>query len=350
MQDFYIIKIFILTTVSFFVAMTATPILTHFLYKFKLGKNIRNTGTTPIYSKMHAQKSGTPTMGGIIIWATTLLVALVFYYLSILFPGGGISELNFLTRSQTLLPLGIFIASALIGLLDDIMDVWRWGSKGGGIRFRHKFFIYSAIAVVGAWWFYSKLDWDIVHLPFFGDIELGVWFIPFFIVVVVSTAFSVNQTDGLDGLAGGIIIIVLLAIGIIAFLQGRYDLAAFCGVVLGALLAFLWFNIYPARFFMGDTGSISLGVLIAMLFIFVNSVFLLPIIGFIFLLEALSTIIQIVSKKLRGGKKVFISAPWHHHLEAKGWPEPKIVMRLWLITGVLSVIGLLIYMIDTTYV
>lgn len=349
MQEFYIIKILILSTISFFVAMIATPMLTHYLYKYKLGKNIRNTGETPIFSKMHLKKSGTPTMGGIIIWATTLLVAIVFYYISKVFPDSTLSQINFLSRSQTLLPLGVFIASALIGLADDIMDVWRWGKKGRGIQFRHKFLMYGLIAIVGAWWFYVKLEWDIVHVPFLGDFELGIWFIPFFIFVVVATAFSVNQTDGLDGLAGGIILLVLLTLGGIAFSQGRYDLAAFCGVILGSLLAFLWFNIYPARFFMGDTGSISLGVIIAVIAIFVNSVFLLPIIGFIFVWEALTTIIQIGSKKLRGGKKVFISAPWHHHLEAKGWPEPKIVMRLWVITGVFSVMGWLIFLLDKTY-
>lgn len=348
MVDFYIIKILILATISFFTAMIATPILTHILYKYKFGKNIRNSGETPLFSEMHAKKAGTPTMGGIIIWATTVLVAVVFYYVDILFPESYIADLNFLTRSQTLLPLGIFVASALIGLLDDIMDIWRWGAQGRGIPFRYKFIIYSAIAIVGALWFYFKLEWDIVHVPFFGDLELGLWFIPFFIFVVVGTAFSVNQTDGLDGLAGGIILIVLFTLGVIAISQGRYDLAAFCGVILGSLLAFLWFNIYPARFFMGDTGAIALGVIIAVIAIFVNSVFILPIIGFVFVWEAVTTIVQIASKKFRG-KKVFLSAPWHHHLEAKGWPEPKIVMRLWVITGVFSVLGWLIFLLDKTY-
>jgi len=345
MLEFYIIKIFILTTIAFFVAMIGTPILTHFLYKYKLGKNIRNTGATPIYSKLHAKKQGTPTMGGIIIWATTLLVALVFYYIGIFFPDSSLADLNFLTRSQTLLPLGVFIASALIGLLDDILDIW----KSGGIRFRYKFFFYGIIAIVGAWWFFVKLERDIAHIPLVGDIEMDFWFVPFFIFVVVATAFAVNQTDGLDGLAGGIIGIVLLTLAVIAFTQGRYELATFIGVILGTIIAFLWFNIYPARFFMGDTGSMSLGILIAVIAIFLNAVFILPIIGFIFVWEALSTILQIGSKKIIG-KKIFLAAPWHHHLEAIGWPEPKIVMRLWLITGVFSVIGLLIFLVDKTYV
>lgn len=347
-QDFIIIKIFILTAVSFLFAMALTPLLTHFLYKYKLGKHIRDTGDTPIYSELHRSKAGTPTMGGIIVWLTTLVIALFFYYFSRLFPNSSLAEINFLTRSQTLLPLGILVASALIGLLDDLLDIWRRGHKGSGIRFRFKFVIYSFIAIVGAWWFYYKLEWDIVHIPFFGDWQLGWLFIPFFIFVVVATAFSVNQTDGLDGLAGGTILIALSAFAIMAFVQGRFDLAAFCGVLIGSLLAFLWFNIYPARFFMGDTGSISLGVTLAIIAIFINTVFLLPIIGLVFVLEALSTILQILSKKFRG-KKIFLSAPFHHHLQAIGWPEPKIVMRLWVITGVMSVIALIFFLLDNSY-
>jgi len=171
-----LIKIFVLATVSFMTAMALTPLLTHFLYKYKLGKTIRDTGETPIYSKMHRAKSGTPTMGGIIIWLTTLILAIVAYVISLIFPSSTLASLNFLTRQQTLLPLGVFIASALVGLVDDLFNVWRLGPNGGGIRFRNKFIIYSGIAIVGAWWFYSKLDWSIVHIPFLGDIELGIWF------------------------------------------------------------------------------------------------------------------------------------------------------------------------------
>ena len=348
MIEMSIVRIFILTTLSFIVAIAITPVLTHFLFKYKLGKQIRNTGDTPIYSRLHAGKSGTPTMGGIIIWFTTFIITVLFFYLAKALPSFPLSEFNFLTRSQTLLPFGVLIASALVGLVDDLFNVWRWGHRGNGLRFRFKFLIYTLIAIVGAWWFYEKLEWDIVHIPFVGNIELGWWFVPFFIAVIVATAFAVNQTDGLDGLAGGILLILFAALGVIAFIEARYDLTAFTGVIIGSLLAFLWFNIYPARFFMGDTGSISLGVTLGILAFYLNVVLLLPIIGFVFLWEALSTIIQILSKQLRG-KKVFLSAPWHHHLEAIGWPEPKIVMRLWVISGVFAVIGLMIFLLDTTY-
>jgi len=237
------------------------------------------------------------------------------------------------------------IGAAIVGLVDDILNIKGIGSKGGGIRMRHKIILYSFIALIGALWFYFKLDWDVVHIPFVGNLEIGWWYILFFVLVVVSTSFSVNEADGLDGLAGGILLTSFIAYGAIAFMQGRYDLATFCGVIIGALLAFLWFNIYPARFFMGDTGSMSLGTTLALIALFTNRALLLPVISFIFVVESLSVIIQILSRKLRH-KKVFLSAPIHHHFEAKGWPEPKVVMRFWVISGVMAVIGLIIFLID----
>lgn len=346
MDYFPIIKIFILTTLAFVITILWTPGLTHFLYKYKLGKKIRVDANTPLYSKMHEGKSGTPTMGGILIWGTTLILALLFFYLADLTDIALFDGLNFLTRSQTLLPLGALVASALVGLVDDWFNIKRIGPKGGGLRVRHRLVIYTAIAVIAAWWFYFKLDWDVIRLPFLGVYTVGWWAIPIFIFIIVATSFSVNETDGLDGLAGGALLSGFLAFGAIAFTQGKYDLAAFCGVIIGALLAFLWFNINPARFFMGDTGAMSLGVTLGILAILTNSILLLPIIGFIFVLEALSVIIQIVSRKLRRGKKVFLSAPLHHHFEAVGWPEPKIVMRAWIIAGVTAVIGIIISLID----
>lgn len=345
MMDLYVIRILLLASLSFVFAMAWTPILTHFLFKFKLGKHIREDGSTPLFTKLHLHKQGTPTMGGVLVWGTTLIFALVFFYLPKILPGHMLENINFLSRSQTWLPLGCLVASALIGLLDDWLDVRQRGYKNRGLKFSYKFLIYALIALVGAYWFYFKLDWDIVHIPFFGDIAMGVYFIIFFVLVVVGTAFAVNQTDGLDGLAGGTLLTSFLGYGLIAFATGKYDLAAFCAVIAGALLAFLWFNINPARFFMGDTGAISLGVTLALIAFYTNTVFLLPIIGFIFVLEAFSTVIQIASKKFFG-RKVFLSSPIHHHFEAKGWSEPKIVMRFWVISGVSMVIGLIIFLLD----
>ena len=347
MSNYLILRVFILTTISFIVAFSWTPLLTHFLYKFRLGKSIRDEGTTPIFSKLHKHKAGTPTMGGLLIWVTTFFLVIVFSYLATLdWMPVWIKELNFLSRQETLLPIGVFVASALVGLLDDWFNIThQGGGKGGGLKVKHRLLIFAAIALVGALWFYFKLDWDIIHVPFAGNYAVGWWYIPFFIFVIVATAFSVNTVDGLDGLAGGIVLSSFASLGALAFLQGKYDLATFCGVIIGSLLAFLWFNITPARFFMGDTGAMSLGVTLGVVALLVHAEFYLPIISFLLVVESLSVIVQLASKKIRG-KKILISAPLHHHLEAIGWPESKIVMRFWVISAVTSVIGLILALID----
>ncbi len=341
---FAIIKVGILATISFVVAMAWTPALTHFLYKYKLGKNIRSADEAPIYAKLHAAKSGTPVMGGLLVWVTTAVLALVLAALGMWF-NGIFATLSFLTRSETLLPLGALVASAVVGLVDDYWNVRKIGAHGGGLRARHRLAIYSVIAAVGAWWFYFKLEWTQFQIPFLGVFDIGWWYIPLFFLVIVATAFSVNETDGLDGLAGGTLLTSFAAYGAIAFSQGRYDLAAFCGVIAGALLAFLWFNIIPARFFMGDTGAMSLGVTLGVVAMLTNTALLLPVIGIVFVVESISVIIQVLSKKIRG-KKIFLSAPIHHHLEAMGWPEPKIVMRAWVISAVAAVIGVVLALVD----
>jgi len=350
MFESQIIRILFLSSLSFIFAILVTPILTHFLYKYKMGKHIRNNGDTPVFTKMHAHKQGTPVMGGILIWGTVLIFVLIFSYLAKIFQGGFVENLNFLSRSETLLPLGILLLSAVVGLFDDFLDTRGKGVfAGGGLRMKHRVFIYTAIALIGALWFYFKLDWTTLHIPFLGNFEIGWWYIPFFLFVIVATAFSVNQTDGLDGLAGGTLLISFASYSVIAFSIGRYDLSAFCGVIIGALLAFLWFNINPARFFMGDTGSMSLGITLGVIAMLTNTALILPMIGFIFVIESLSTIIQAISKKLRKGKRVFKSSPIHHHFEAIGWPEPKIVMRFWVIAGVAATIGLIIFFLDKTF-
>ncbi len=349
MLEFYLIKILFFTTLAFVFAILVTPLLTHFLYKYKLGKQIRNSGLTPIFSQLHAHKAGTPTMGGILIWGTVLIFIFLFYLLSFLVPGDIFRHLNFLTRAETLLPLGALIATALIGLFDDWLDVRGRGVfGGGGLKLRHRLLIYTLIAIVGACWFYFKLDWTVFHVPFLGNFEIGAWYIPIFIFVIVATSFSVNETDGLDGLAGGTLLVAFLAYGVIAFSMGRYDLATFCGVIIGALSAFLWFNIPPARFYMGDTGAMSLGVTLGIIAMLTNSALLLPLIGIIFAVESLSVIFQVISKRLRG-KKIFLSAPVHHHFQALGWPEAKVVMRFWVISGMGVAIGLMIFLLDLKF-
>src|SRR5579872_253294 len=344
MISYELLKVLILTAISFCVALLLTPLLSDFLYKYKIGKNIRNDGTTPIFSSMHAAKQGTPTTAGILIWGTTLILISVFWLLDRVLHLSSFHILNFLTRRETLLPLGAFVGAAAVGLLDDVLDLLGNGHKGRGIRFRHKFFIYSAVAAVGAYWFYIKLGFNSISVPMHQPIYLGFWYMIFFILAVVATSFSVNQTDGLDGLAGGTLLFSFTAYGIIAYLIGRYNLAAFIGVIVGALLAFLWFNIHPARFFMGDTGSMGLGTVLAVIAFLVHGELILPIIGFVFVLEALSTILQLFWRKFFK-KKLFLSSPIHNHLQARGWPESKVVMRFWIISMVFALLGVMIYFV-----
>jgi len=344
-DPFLIIKILGFSAAAFVLAIAWTPLLTHFLYKYRLGKQIRSAEHAPIFAKMHAGKVGTPTMGGILIWVTVLVITLFFAAAGSLAPDSIFSELNFLSREQTYLPLGVFILAAVIGLADDIFGVFKIGGNGGGLNMKHRLLLYLAVALIGAYWFYFKLDWSVIHIPFFGNFEIGFWYVPIFAFIIVATSFSVNETDGLDGLAGGVLMVAFSAYIFVAVSQGKPELAVFCSVIVGALLAFLWFNIHPARFFMGDTGSMALGVTLGVIAMLTNTMFLLPLFGFILVAESLSVIVQTASKKLRG-KKIFISTPIHHHFEAIGWPEPKITMRFWIISGVFALIGIALFVLE----
>jgi phospho-N-acetylmuramoyl-pentapeptide-transferase len=327
-------RVFSLTVLAFVVSMLVTPAFTTFLYRNRLGKKIRQTDfnekSAPIFYKLHRHKANTPTMGGLLVWITTALLTLVF---------------NF-SRTATWLPLAVLVATGVIGAIDDLYNIKGIGPNNGGLRFRHKFLIYLVIAVLGALYFAFKLEWIYrgIHVPGLGEFAIGYWYIPLFILVLIGTSFSVNQTDGLDGLAGGLLAMAFLAVGGTAFFQGQFGLAAFAGTIVGALLAFLWFNIHPARFFMGDTGAMALGMTLAVLCFLTNTVLLLPVIGFVFVLEGLTTIIQIFAKKYFK-KKVFLSAPIHHHFEALGWPETRITERAWIIGSVTAVIGLVLSLI-----
>lgn len=345
-EIFPIIKILFFAALAFIVAILWTPILSHFLYKYKLGKWVKRE-KAPIFTLLHKKKEGTPTMGGVLIWVTIAFLAVSSWFLAkAVGPDSFLSDFNFLTRKQTLLPLGILIFAAIIGLFDDLIGVFK---KKGGLRMRQRLILYTVIAAVGAWWFYFKLDWDLLHIPFLGDFNIGLWYIPIFIFIVAATAFSTNETDGLDGLAGGVLLVAFSSYAVISYSQGRLELATFCGAIAGALLAFLWFNIYPARFFMGDTGSMSLGITLGVIAMLTNSAFFLPFIAFILVIESLSVIIQVSYRKLKH-KKLFLSTPIHHHFEGKGWPETKVTMRFWIIASVMAAAGLILYFIDTNLI
>ncbi|TSC90791.1 MAG: Phospho-N-acetylmuramoyl-pentapeptide-transferase [Parcubacteria group bacterium Gr01-1014_2] len=342
-----VLRIFIVATVSFFAALLITPTWVKILHKYDFSKKkVAREDVAPIFSRLHQKKQGIPIGGGMIIWGTVLIIIFGFWILAQILPDSPLAKLNFLSRSQTLLPLGALAVSAILGLIDDLWSIKGKGDKGRGLRMRDRFFFYALLGLGGAWWFYYKLDWNFINVPFLGDIILGPWYILVFAFIIVASTFSANETDGLDGLLGGVALTILGALGVIAFVQERMDLVVFIGAIIGALIAFLWNNIYPAKFFMGDTGAMALGATIGVIAMFLNVPLLLPIIGIIFIIESGSVLIQIWSKKFRG-RKIFLSTPIHHHFEALGWPEMQVTMRFWMISAIGAILGLIIFFVDS---
>lgn len=338
------VRVIGLTMLSFVVAMALTPIVLKIVQRYGVKKQIRDASQAPVFAGLHKAKAGTPTMGGMVVWGTVFVVALLVWLLASLFDGF-FSYLNFVDRAQTYLPLMAMFIAAMVGLLDDVMNARRIGPRGGGLPMKHRLIGYLLVALLGALWFYFKLDWNTLSVPLLGTFTIGWWYIPLFVFVIVASAFSANETDGLDGLAGGVMLFAYVALTVVAFVLGRFDLATFGGVTIGAMLAFLWFNVYPARFFMGDTGSMSLGITIGVIAMLTNTTLLLPFFVPIFVIESLSVIVQLTSKKLRG-KKIFLSTPIHHHFEALGWHETKVTMRFWIISIIGVSLGLVVFFLN----
>lgn len=342
MVIFEAIRILIVFALAFVVALILTPFVLNILYRFNaLKKNIRDEKSAPIFHSLHKNKAQTPTMGGVIIWFTVLGLAILFFILEKLIDGFA-GYFDFVNRAETYVPLASLFLAAVVGLIDDIFGVLGRGPKGGGLTIKQKLILYSLVALIGAIWFYFKLGWDSVYIPFLGEIIIGWWYFPLSIFVLIATAFSANETDGLDGLLGGVLFFAFGAMTVVAFVIHRYDLAAMNTAILGSLLAFLWFNIFPAKFFMGDTGSMSLGITLGIMAMLTNTVFFLPFFAPILVLESLSVIVQTISKKFRG-KKIFLSTPIHHHFEALGWPESQITMRFWILSAISAIFGLVIF-------
>lgn len=342
-----IIKVFSLGSLTFMIGTLLSPLLLKFLAKMEMGKKIREESVAPIFASMHKAKSGTLTGGGILIWGMTLFIIFAVFLLSKFTNIAFFDQLNFLSRSQTWLPLGALIGAALVGLVDDYINVKGLIPKVGGITVKWKLLIYVIIALIAALWFFFKLGFDTVHVPFVGDFAIGLFYIPFFMFIVVSTTFAVNEIDGLDGLAGGTVFPALLAYAGIALVQGKADLATFLVVIIGGLLAFLWVNIPPAKVFMGDTGAVALGITLGVVAMLTNYSFLLPIIGFVFVVDTGSVIIQKIYKKIHK-KKLFLSSPIHHHFQAKGMLEHTITMKFWVISWICAIIGLVVFLLDRT--
>jgi len=345
-----VLKVFAPSAISFTIGIAITPMLTYYLYKHRMwkkrsGKRAPDGADTPIFNGLHKKREvGTPRMGGIIIWASTLATIGAIWLISILFPSDLTQKLDFLSRNQTWLPLFMLMVGSFIGLIDDWMQVRDGEGYIGGLSFWKRLFVVVLLGLAGAWWFYARLEMSSVHLPFYGDIFLGIYFIPFFVAVMLAL-FSSSVIDGLDGLAGGVMAAIFASFAGIAFFQNQIDLAAFCLVVLGGILAFLWFNIPPARFYMSETGILGLTTTLTVVAFLTDSVLVLPVIALPLLITSFSVIIQLLSKRFRHGKKVFLVAPLHHHFEAIGWPPYKVVMRYWVISIVMAIIGMIIAII-----
>ena len=341
MLTFQLIRIFTLSALSFFLAVILSPIFFRLILKLNLRKHIRKENA-PLFSKLHALKEGTPTCGGIIVWVSVgILIAFIFLFSKIF--GGFFEALNLINRAQTYLPIAAFFGAAILGLFDDLLEIYKQDKKI--ITIPRKILIYSFIAFIGAFWFYWKLNWDVVYFPVLGLVSLSWLYIFLFALVMIFCAFSSNETDGLDGLCGGVMLIAFFPLIVITFCLQRYDLACFLAMIEGALVAFLWENVYPAKFFGGDTLSMSLGICFGVVLMLTNTLWLLPFLGIIFFLESGSVILQVFSKKFLK-KKIFLSSPIHHHFQAKGICEPKIVFWFWIIEGIGASLALIFFFLD----
>jgi len=333
-----LIRVIIISLFSFLLSIGLTPFVTNILYKYKFWKQAKEEtlygSYATVFQKLHGEKHkrNIPTMAGVLVWGVILIITLLFN----------------LTRSQTYLPLFFMVTVGILGAIDDWFNIRGVGGVKG-VRARHKFWWLFAIAGLGAWWFFAKLGIASIHIPAYGDILVGWWYIPIFMFAILATTNAVNISDGLDGLSAGLLAIAFTAYGVLAFLGGQISLAIFCATAAGALVAYLWFNVYPARFFGGDTYALSMGAtlgVVAMLLQNNVGLAVLPLIAFVPMIETISVILQLGYRKLFH-KKLFLIAPIHHHFEALGWPETKVTMRLWIIGTFMALLGVIVGIIGS---
>jgi len=345
-----VIRIFGLGCFTFLLSLLIMPKFTNFIYRHQLWRKKDKDKSIDgkkleVVSKFHGgEGTRIPRVGGVIVWSIPLLVAFIFFSLSLFDIGSG-EKINFISRAQTWLPMFALISASLIGLTDDLLQIRGSGKYvGGGLKLSWRIGLTGLIGLIGGWWFYSKLGIVSIGIPGFSSLFVGWWLIPIFIVTMLAT-YSGGIIDGLDGLAGGGFAIILAAFTINTFFNAQYDLAAFCFVLVGALLSFLWFNIPPARFYLGETGIMGLCAVLTVIVFLTDSLLVLPIIAFLLVLESGSVIIQLFSKKFFG-RKLLLAAPIHHHFEAKGWPHYKVTMRFWIIGLIAALIGVTIKLLS----
>jgi phospho-N-acetylmuramoyl-pentapeptide-transferase len=346
-----LLKISVPTALAFFLGLFLTPLATHFFYKYKMWKKYSRSGNGAgeEFQKIHNEvgELNTPRVGGVIIWTSVLFTTLVFYLASMFFPSSATEKMNFLSRNQTLIPFFTLLIGSIIGLWDDLIQIYGHGKFARDDKSWRtlKIFSVAIISLLIGMWFFYKLEMVSINIPFNGELYLGFLIIPFFVLVSLAT-FSGSIIDGIDGLSGGVLASIFSAYAVIALSNNQIDLAAFSGVVAGAILAFLWFNIPPARFYMGETGMMGLTITIATLAFLTDSVLILPVVAFPLVLTSGSVILQTLSKKYRGGRRLFKLAPLHHHFEAIGWPSYKVTMRFWIISIIFAILGIILAVIS----
>ena len=349
-----VITILLPALTAFIIGIAITPIVTHYLYAHKVWKKKSGKGAgyggggTPIFDQLHKEKdTNTPRMGGIVIWGSVLITTILFTILGTQTNNEVMSTLDFFSREQTWLPLFALISGAIVGFIDDLLIVRDTGKHfAGGLPLSQRLLVVVSTAAFIAWWFYEKLGVTSVSFFHTTPLELGILFIPFFIFVATCVYMS-SVIDGIDGLSGGVFLSVFAGYCGVAVLQEQYDIAVLCAVLVGSILAFLWFNIPPARFYMTETGIMALTMALTVIAFMTDTlgegigVSVLPIIGFVLLVTVAANTIQILSKKIFK-RKVFIVAPLHHHFEALGWSPEKVVMRYWIISMICAVVGVII--------
>ncbi len=346
MKTVEIMLVFIPATISFLIGIGITPFITHILYAYKMwkptaGKTALDGMPAETFNALHKEREvGTPRFGGVVVWGSVLLTAALLSSLAYIIPDA-FGALAFISRSQTWVPFVAMLVGATVGFVDDLLEVR--GKKG--LRLSVRLGIITIISVLCALWFYYKLGVSSISFPFLSTpIHLGLWFIPFFMATMLFI-YAGGVIDGIDGLAGGVFSIIFAAYAVIALFQNQMDISAFCAAIFGGLLAFLWFNIPPARFYLSETGTMALTVTLTVVAFLTDTlghgkgVAVLPIIALPLVVTVLSNIAQMVSKKVFH-KKILRIAPLHHHFEAIGWPPYKVTMRYWVVGVLAAIIGM----------